>query len=120
MSNNSSTAEKVVVGTLAVVGVSILAFMLGLAVLLYGVFVGGFVGMKLWAWFIVPVFGLNPITVVQAWGIALLVELWSHQIHVNTNKDEREPSAKVATFITVLLNPWIILFIGWAGKTLFM
>ncbi len=118
--NNSTFTEKAAAGTIATLGVVCLAFVLGFLGLLYGILVTGFVGMKLWAWFVVPIFGLPTLSIVQAWGIALLIGLWTHQLHATTNKDEREPSQKYATAIMAILSPWIILFFGWIGKVLFL
>lgn len=87
---------------------------------LYSAFAFGYVGMTLWEWFIVPVFGLPLLSWGKAYGIALLVGLWTHQHRVNTNKDERTTPEKVGQAIGVLLSPWIVLFVGWVGKTYFL
>jgi hypothetical protein len=114
--NNDKLTESMVV----TIGVIIVTSICGFLGLLYGVFAGGFVGMKLWTWFIVPVFGAKALTIVQAWGIALLVSLWTHQTQILTNKDEREPYEKILALFGMVINPWIVLLIGWAGKSLFM
>lgn len=87
---------------------------------LYGAFAMGFVGMKLWAWFVVPVFGLPALTWGQAYGIALLVGLLTHQIHIPTNEDERTTPQKVGHAIGGFLLPWITLLFGYFGKIWFL
>lgn len=87
---------------------------------LYGAFAMGFVGMKLWSWFIVPVFGLPALTWGQAYGIALFVGLLTHQFHHPTNKDERTTQEKATHVIGNLLVPWTCLLFGYLGKIWFL
>lgn len=102
------------VGILILTGVSIVL------IYLYSAFALGYVSMILWAWFVVPVFGLPLLSWGQAYGIAILMALWTHRYHVNTNKDERTTSEKVGQAIGALMAPWIVLFVGWVGKTFFL
>jgi len=44
---------------------------------LYDVFAIGYVGMKLWSWYLVPTFGFPILSLIQAWGIALVCRLWT-------------------------------------------
>lgn len=59
----------------------ILAFLGALVILcvgfLYDVFAIGYVGMKLWSWYLVPTFGFPILSLIQAWGIALVCRLWT-------------------------------------------
>jgi hypothetical protein len=86
----------------------------------YSSFVCGFVGMKLWSWFVVPVFGLPALTWAQSYGISLVASLYTHQLFTPTNKDEREPHEKISHGIIHFIHPWLILFIGWICKNLFL
>ncbi len=47
---------------------------------------GGYVLVKLWQWFVVPVFGFEQIRLVSAIGIGLLVSYLTHQ-HIPRHKD---------------------------------
>lgn len=110
---------------LAANGIKAIAILVGFFVMfvlayLYGAFAMGFVGMKLWAWFIVPVFGLPALTWGQAYGIALIVGLFTHQMLVPTNKDERTTPEKVGHAIAGFLLPWITLIFGYFGKIWFL
>jgi hypothetical protein len=120
MSNELTDGQEVAIGIAALFGVIIGALILGFGGFLYGVFVAGFVGMKLWAWYIVPVFGLKALTIVQAWGIALLASLWTHQFFTNTNKDERSDGEKIAYFLAMFASPWLTLLFGWIGHAYLM
>lgn len=87
---------------------------------LYGAFAMGFVGMKLWSWFVVPVFGLPVLTWGQAYGLALVIGLFTHQLYIPTNKDERTTPEKAVHLASGFLLPWTFLLLGWAGKVLFL
>lgn len=69
----------------------------------------GWVLTKLWAWFVVPVFGLPALGVATAVGLGLIVHHLTHQ-HINAAKD---PDAKWwVTLLEVLLRPLIVLGLG--------
>ena len=59
----------------------------------------GFVFMKLWQWFMVPSFGLNPLTLVQAIGIGLMIS-YTTQDHSWTYVQEKtnEQSLKMLSY----------------------
>lgn len=124
MSNRLYSSENEDV-SLTAAGVKAIAVLLGVFTMvflayLYGAFAMGFVGMKLWAWFIVPVFGLPALTWGQAYGIALLVGLFTHQVHLPTNKDERTTTEKAVHAIGACLIPWACLLFGYLGKIWFL
>ncbi len=105
---------------------TILLTLLGLIVLvplagLYGIWAGGFVGMKLWAWFVVPIFGVKALTLYQAAGLATIVGFFTHQHHLGPKpEDNRTTALKVAEFIGILCYPFMVLFVGWIIKTFLM
>lgn len=74
----------------------------------------GYVLSVLWRWFMVPTLGLPALSIPQAIGIALVVGMLTHQSsqHYPENKDEKT-STKVARAIEPVLNPLIVLLIGW-------
>lgn len=47
-------------------------FVVSLAIVIFGVVYGGWVLCLLWAWFIVPVFGMPALTVAHAVGLKLV------------------------------------------------
>lgn len=68
---------------------------------------------KLWAWFVVPTFGVAQISFVAAMGLMLLVRVCTHQTHINTNKDERSTLEKVSHMVGLLIAPWFTLLFGY-------
>jgi hypothetical protein len=78
MSTNKTEGE--------VVAAMILLFLGGIASLVIGVILNGWVLMILWAWFNVPL-GFPPLSLVQSMGIALIV-------HYLTAHYQKEPKEK--------------------------
>ena len=74
----------------------------------------GFVFMKLWAWFIVPVFHLPMLTIVIAIGVSMVVSfLTYHSTNIDRN-DTRSSSEKFTTDIAAtIMYPATFLFLGW-------
>lgn len=90
----------------------ILLAILGLIILfplliIYSAIVHGWVLSKLWLWFLVPIFGLQPLNITQAIGISIIVGFLTHQVDIKKGKDD-----KVKLFL-VLINPFIILLFGY-------
>jgi len=79
---------------------------------LYSAWVGAFVSVHLWMWFVVPTFGLAPLKLPIAFGLFLLVNLWSRQHHTS-QKDERGTKERAVELISLLLNPWVVLLMGY-------
>ena len=52
--------------------VYILAILIGAAI---GSIIGGFFFMLIWNWVVVALFGLPPLTFLQAWGLSFLLSL---------------------------------------------
>lgn len=75
-----------------------------------GVMWKGFVLTKLWGWFIVSRFGLPPLSVAQAIGLAVVVGMFTH---IRTKENEDEPWVPYAV---MFLGPLISLFMGWIVK----
>lgn len=109
-----------IVGVVKLIGILALGFVSIGLLYLYSAFSLGYVGMILWAWFIVPVFGLPALSWGQAYGIALLTGLYCQRYQNNTNKDERTTSEKVGQTIGLLLSPWLVLLAGWIAKIWFL
>lgn len=72
----------------------------------------GWVILKLWDWFIVPL-NAPQISIVQAIGISILINFMT--LHdINTKKRDLEEEIK--GYIFVFTYPFIILLIGWVTQ----
>ena len=71
----------------------------------------GFVFMKLWAWFVVPMFGLPALTIPVAIGIALLVGFLTHQRNGESDADPMDYAVK--SFSHGFVNSGVVLLIGY-------
>lgn len=92
----------------------VLFFILFISLIIYGIFAYGFVAMKLWAWFIVPVFHLDPLSILQCAGIITLTRLIiKDDIKSYTNTNEKTTKESVIETIGVLLFPWATLLTGY-------
>ena len=86
---------------------------------LYGAWVGAFVSVHLWSWFVVPTFGLAPLKMPAAFGLALLVSLLTHHHHTS-HKDDRSWKEQAAEAIGLLISPWFVLLCGYVCHRFFM
>jgi len=82
----------------AIAGLPILFFVTALT--------NGWVLVKLWAWFIVPVFNLPVLGLWQAIGVSFIVSHMTHQ-YVKDNSKFGE------TLAFAIANPIFALFFGW-------
>jgi hypothetical protein len=118
---SKQTSEPVsfsaIVGGILVGGVLFLFF--GLPLIAYFVWAYALVLKTLWAWFICPVFGLNPLSWAQAWGLIMLVGLLTHQ-YPSKPKDERDTTTKVIEIAVEVLRPWVALLAGWVCAHYFL
>jgi len=100
---------------LAVIGV-VLAILLGLMGLaIYSWFSYGYVLSILWSWFILPVFNLPSLSVVQAIGVMIVFRSLSNYTATKEDKEETT-SQKVAKVIVGLVWPWLFLGTAWIVK----
>lgn len=85
---------------------------------LIGAAVGGFTVKTLWAWFIVPIFGLHPLTIVQALGVALVLSVLTKNFDLKDRKDDEADPFKDAikgTVKVLFLNGFFLAY-GWGVK----
>lgn len=81
-------------------------------------FLGGFVFMKLYNWFIVPAYGLQPILFIQAIGISAFIGFVRYRYKESPdNKDAFDDS--LSRFTHYVLYNLVALGLGWI-VTLFM
>lgn len=81
------------------------------------IIIKGFIIMKLWTWFIVPIFEINQLRIVEAIGIMLLVNYLNFKREKN-NRDN-DFSEELGTNIGFVIGTGIfILFSGWIIQSL--
>src|ERR1035438_7709282 len=115
---NESTSDIIAKGFIYTSGF-VAALVIGTLIILYGAWAGAFVGTHLWLWFVVPTFEVAPLTMPQAFGLALLVGYWTYHFRAG-QKDERDKSKKVIEFFGIIAGPWITLLIGYICHHFFM
>ena len=73
----------------------------------------GYVLVKLWAWFVMPVFGLPALTIGYALGIACLLNYVTAQ-SADYVRPERTPrEAAIFSILNALLTPVLVFAFGW-------
>ena len=89
-------------------------FSYGLIVMTIGSIVNAFVIQKLWTWILIPVLGLNPITIGSAFGISVVVSFFREK----KPNDKKEYGVKELTILLgwVLGNAIFYLLIGWIAS----
>lgn len=87
-------------------------FMAMVLILVLGMLWAGYVLSILWAWFMVPAFGLPAISIPLALGIALIVSYLTREI--TTDRTDK-PYAEMLAFKAVIatLKPFFALITGW-------
>ena len=74
---------------------------------------GGWAISNLWEWFIVPTFHLQPLSVVQAIGLSMVVSYMSHT-YVDTPEREESAAAKIGRVIGMaIFRPVFAVGFGW-------
>lgn len=94
-------------------GIVMGAFLLWLVFLMSSYFYVGFVFSRLWAWFVVPVFGLPYLTVVQAVGINLVVNFLMARYPKDESKIEDGQLVKVDGVDAITKRAtWLLLYVS--------
>jgi len=88
-------------------------------VIIVGSIAGGWALSTLWGWFIVPVFNLPPLTIVQAIGVSIVVGTLKGSSSTNSDSKKKETSELISAIFVALLTPLFSVFLGWL-LTLFM
>jgi thiol:disulfide interchange protein len=84
----------------------------------YSILAHGYVGMKLWQWFVVPTFHVGTITWLQAGGIMLLLRLFTYEKTTQDNLEGKTTKEKICHTVGILLIPWYSLLVGWLAHFL--
>lgn len=96
--------------------IDLVIFLLALIITPLSYILNGWALSILWAWYIAP-FGLPPLTIPRAIGIALVVGFLTNGLRTKQCKDNRSRDEKredaLGLCIAGILSPLITLFIGW-------
>ena len=100
---------------LAVIGVFALLALLWL----YGIFAYGFVAVKLWAWFVVPVFHTSvTFGILQAAGLFMFVRFFTTEYKMPVTDPDETMEQKIAKVMVPIIVPWATLFFGWLLRSM--
>jgi|OM-RGC.v1.031168147 hypothetical protein len=88
----------------------LIAFPIVIVLFTVGAILKGWVLSILWGWFIVPVFHLPQLSVVAAIGVAMAL---SYTVNGLTSGKGNKDKDGVARILTMLLGPFVVLFVGW-------
>ena len=73
----------------------------------------GMVLVKMWEWFVIPIFHLPPLTVGYALGIASIVSYMTYQ-SIDCSEPDRTPIENaVRSWVSALMRPLVTLLFGW-------
>jgi len=74
----------------------------------------GAVAVKLWDWFIVPLFGIRPISIAEVIGLSLFISLFVSSSKYKEEKEIDEYAGEIIkVFIHTFLRSALVLLIGW-------
>lgn len=90
---------KILIGLVAVIW----------AILVY--YLNGFVIVKMWSWFVVPVFNIVQITILQAIGLSFLTMFMCNNLPDNPKTETLKE--KINQFTIPIIRPLITLLAGW-------
>ena len=94
--------------------------LLGLAAIPLAWIVYAYVLATLWDWFIVPEFGVKPLSYVAALGIALIVGLLTRDTEsANIKAEYKEKKTLLEAVLFAVMYPLMILTMGWLIKLIF-
>lgn len=93
------------------------SFVLIVLLWLYSIFAYGYVAVKLWAWFIVPVFHTDvTFGIIQAAGLFMVVRFFTHDYKMPVT--DETTIQKIAEVGLQIIVPWATLFFGWLLKSM--
>jgi len=87
-------------------------FMTIILALTIGPIINGFVFMKLWLWFIVPTFQMQPLRIVEAIGIVFFITFITLKKSKEVDKDKVFESL-LESMIFTLSKSVVVLFFSW-------
>jgi len=86
---------------------------------LYGVFAYGYAFVKLWTWFVVPVFHPDiNIGIMQAAGLFMFIRFLTADRKMPVNDPKESSEVKAAKVLLPMIIPWVAILFGWMLKSL--
>ena len=73
----------------------------------------GYVLSVLWGWFMVPGFGVGPLSIPLAIGLSMLIGMLTNH---RTMKETEDPDKKWYPLLAITLSPLLALVLGWVTK----
>ena len=84
--------------------------------LVAGSMLKGYVFSILWAWFVVPTFGLPPLAIAPAIGVALLVSFLTYQSDATKTPEGGALDRFTETASLAFVVPVLVLGVGWVVR----
>lgn len=84
-----------------------------IVLLVLGVIWRAFVFTKVWAWFIVPQFGVDQISLVPAMGVCLVIGFCTYHYRREPKDDRTQKEIIAQACGLMFLHPALVLLIGW-------
>ena len=107
--NSAATAFLKIIGVLALLAI----------MWIYGIFAYGYVAVKLWAWFVMPVFHTDiTLGILQAAGLFMFVRFFTFEHKMPVDDPDEAMEHKVSNVILTIIVPWVTLFLGWLLKSM--
>ena len=93
--------------------------------LIYGTWAWAVVTQKMWLWFIVPAFHMDPINFTQAVAIGVFVSILQIRFTIlssnkKTSSGETDWDPLVGAVLMGIILPWICLVCNWFVKCIFI
>jgi hypothetical protein len=98
---------------------SVVAALLMLLVVVPGWYLYGWCLSLLWAWYVVPAFGLAPLGILQAVGLSCILGLTAIRVPAVKTQAQKDAESAETTWeafgrmLALTLSPLFILAIGW-------
>ena len=86
------------------------------AIAALGAIWSGFALSILWGWFIVPAFGISPLSIPSAIGISTVLDYVTHQYQKKNSSDVEGWAGTGDAILHMMLKPAVALLIGWVVK----
>lgn len=96
--------------------VGLFVFSAVFVVLALGAVWNGYVLAILWGWFMVPTFGLPPLALAPAIGVAVVVGYLTHPYRPTEDAKGKEVKRVVESFSVMVMRPAMALLMGWIVK----
>jgi len=89
-----------------------------LIVLVVGVLASSYVLLKLWGWIITPTFGVEELTIAQAFGLSVVVGYLKFGKKVKDKSEEHDNFTSILSKALgrILLSSSLFLLIGWVAS----